>query len=96
MSYGLHSFSKKNERIENKKVASDGRELVEIFNGYFWNIVWNLLHCPPNTTLHHDPVWKKSKNKNWEPPKVARNRKASSVRCSFSIFIQERHLKWSY
>ena len=28
-------FQKKNERIENKKVASDGRELVEIFNGYF-------------------------------------------------------------
>ena len=50
----------KDERItliENDKIVSDKRELVEIFNEYFSKIVSNLnIQRTPNVTLHHDPV----------------------------------------
>ena len=43
--------------IENKKVVSDERELVKIFNEYLSNIVPNLdIQRPPSITLHNDPV----------------------------------------
>ena len=50
----------KDERItliENDKIVSDKRELVEIFNEYFSKIVSNLnIQRTPNVTRHHDPV----------------------------------------
>ena len=50
----------KDERItliDYKKVMSDERELLKIFNEYFSNIVLNLdIERPPNITLHHNLV----------------------------------------
>ena len=50
----------KDERItliETEKVVSDERELLNIFNEYFSNIISNLdIQRPPNINLHYDPV----------------------------------------
>ena len=80
--------------IENEKVVSDERELVKIFNEYFWNIVPNLdIQHLPSIILHRDPVLNAIEKIENHPLEI---KKTNSVWCSFPIFIQESHLNWNY